>query len=109
MRGNILNRRGEYNRCSLTRLGVERWKQSWEENQTTEQDQVSLEESRKTGRGEIMQGGRAKRKKLLEGEEIEWGEAVTEVESDKQIFPKKRMWNQLSKELNSQSFQSYHA
>ena len=35
-----------------------------------------------------MQGGRVKRKIILEGEEIEWGEAVTEVESDKQIFPK---------------------
>ena len=36
MRGNILNRRGEYNRCSLTRFGVDK---KWEEeNQITEQD-----------------------------------------------------------------------
>ena len=96
MRGNILNRRGEYNRCSLTRLGVdkkweeERWKKSWEENQSIEQDHVSLEESRKTGRGDIMQGGRAKRRKLLGGEEIAWGEAVTEAESEKQIFLNKK-------------------
>ena len=36
MRGNVLNRRGEFNRCSLTRLGVdykwedERWKKALE-------------------------------------------------------------------------------
>ena len=55
MRGNILNRRGEYNRCSLTRLGVdkkweeERWKKSWEGNQITEQD-VSLAQENWEGR-----------------------------------------------------------
>ena len=56
-----------------------------EENQITEQDVSIAQENWKR---EIMQGGRAKRKIILEGEEIEWGEAVTEVESDKQIFPK---------------------
>ena len=30
MRGAVLNRRGEYNRCSLTRLGVDwKWKEEW--------------------------------------------------------------------------------
>ena len=29
MRGNLLNRKGEFNRCSLTRLGVD---QKWEKS-----------------------------------------------------------------------------
>ena len=42
MRGSVLNRRGEFNRCSLTRLGVDqkweddRWKKSWESLSTME-------------------------------------------------------------------------
>ena len=71
MRGNILNRRGEYNRCSLTRLGVdkklegERWKKSWEENQITEQD-VSLAQENWKGRNHAR-GERQKEKAIGRG------------------------------------------
>ena len=57
MRGTILNRKGEYNRCSLTRLGVdqkweqERWEKSWEIQEQGGQEIINFEESRKTYRG----------------------------------------------------------
>ena len=92
MRGNILNRRGEFNRCSLTRLGVdkqwedERWKTSWEEQEWKEQEVVSLEESRKTMRGEDSErGNKSKRRKLMGGA-VEWGETMSETEAEKQAF-----------------------
>ena len=52
MRGSVLNRRGEFSRCSLTRLGLDReweddrWKKSWErvENQADDSS-VCLVES----------------------------------------------------------------
>ena len=97
MRGNILNRKGEFNRCSLTRLGVDsqweeqRWRKSWEEQEVKEQETLCLEESRKTKRGGNTQGGnRLKRRKLEEGE-VAWGEVVSQSETEKQAFLKTKV------------------
>ena len=57
MRGSVLNRKGEFNRCSLTRLGVdqkweqERWNKSWEIQDSEAVEVLGIEESRKLGRG----------------------------------------------------------
>ena len=92
MRGNILNRKGEFNRCSLTRLGVdgqweeERWRKSWEEQDVEEQENICLEESRKTRRRENNQGGNRLKRRKIEGGEVAWGEAMSQSEAEKQAF-----------------------
>ena len=71
MRGNVLNRRGEFNRCSLTRLGIdyeweeERWKKSVESVLSEREEPVHIEESVKSrGRGGEQRQVGAKRRKL---------------------------------------------
>ena len=83
MRGNVLNRRGEFNRCSLTRLGVdykwedERWKRALERVEGRVDEIEYLEESEKTRRGgELLPVSGAKKRKL-EIEGVVWGESVT--------------------------------
>ena len=82
MRGSVLNRRGEFNRCSLTRLGLDReweddrWKKSWErvENQADDSS-VCLVESQDLKRpGDDNKMG-SKRLKL-EADDKVWGEQV---------------------------------
>ena len=88
MRGSVLNRRGEFNRCSLTRLGVdqkweqERWNKSWESlsMSTTKEDVLPvLWESMKARRpdGESDRNG-VKRLKL-ESNGVVWGEDQVQV------------------------------
>ena len=82
MRGNVLNRRGEFNRCSLTRLGIdyeweeERWKKSVESVLSEREEPVHIEESVKSrgAGGEQRQVG-AKRRKLDVCGKV-WGECV---------------------------------
>ena len=83
-RGSILNRKGEFNRCGLTRLGLDRkwegekWDKAWEEREEPEMLCIdSLEDSRKT-RGEGQPSDRpAKRRRVpsIEGGEV-WGESL---------------------------------
>ena len=62
-RGNVLNQRGEYNRCNITRLVLdskweeESWKKSWESTEEeSPEDEISLVKSSKSkskGRGSV--------------------------------------------------------
>ena len=80
IRGNVLNRRAEFNRCSLTRLGIdyeweeERWKKSVESILSERDEPVCIEESGKSrGRGgEQQQGGAKRRQRDVCGKV--WGE-----------------------------------
>ena len=82
MRGSILNRRGEYNRCSLTRLGVdrewedERWKKLWERVEMAVDDSklclLEQQDSQQPGEAKINV---SKRLKLETGDKV-WGEQV---------------------------------
>ena len=87
-RGNVLNRRGEYNRCNITRLVLDtnweqkKWDQAWEDKAETESvsdiegGTFELGESRKTKfRG--MQSPRNSKKIKIENEDgAVWGEEV---------------------------------
>ena len=81
MRGSILNRRGEFNRCSLTRLGVdwkwedERWSKSLETIKAKEDDaNFSLVEPQDSKRpGDACRSKGAKKLKLESGDRV-WGE-----------------------------------
>ena len=71
MRGSLLNRRGEYNRCSLTRLGIdqkweeERWRKSLESRKEEDIVIETLEESKKTKRGTTSKAeANSKRRKV---------------------------------------------
>ena len=87
MRGNILNRKGEFNRCSLTRLGVdqkwedERYAKSLEKVECADDDDETsgLVESRKTRReGEDHQLSRRAKRMKRECDGVVWGEQVEE-------------------------------
>ena len=82
MRGNVLNRRAEFNRCSLTRLGIdyeweeERWKKSVESVLSEREEPVCIEEIGKSrGRGAEQHQGGTKRRKLDMCGKV-WGECV---------------------------------
>ena len=53
MRGNILNKKGMFNRCKLTRMVIdpewekEKWEESWEPGQGIEVDEETLKASGK--------------------------------------------------------------
>ena len=65
MSGSILNRRGEFNRCSLTRLGFDkeweddRWKKSWErvEAKVDDESLCLIESQDAKGPGEVKMTG----------------------------------------------------
>ena len=72
MRGSVLNLRGEFNRFSLTRLGVdqkweeERWKKSWESLSTMEDVLPVLYETQKARRPDGEEDRRAAKRLKLE-------------------------------------------
>ena len=95
MRGSILNRRGEFNRCSLTRLGVdqkwedERWSKSLKTitNMDKEDDpNFGLVEQWDGKRpGEICEPKGAKKRKMESGERV-WGEQVDHLQELRDDF-----------------------
>ena len=65
MLGNVLNKKGLYNRCRLTKLVVDQeweqkvWEESWAKRTVAEGDRTELERS-KSKRGEREPGSRKK-------------------------------------------------
>ena len=93
MRGNLLNRKGEFNRCSLTRLGVDqkwedaRWKKSWEDIVAKEDDTtIYMLESEKTKRPEEVSGLKGAKRLKMESEGSVWGEHVDQVQVERNKF-----------------------
>ena len=64
----------------------ERWKTSLEEQEWKEHEVVSLEESRKTLRGEDSERGNKNKRRKLMGGEVAWGETISETKAEKQTF-----------------------
>ena len=66
MRGNVLNKKGMFNRCKLTRMVIDTerdqrvWKEAWEPRANEVVDEDSLRETGKT-KGGSKEGGAAKR------------------------------------------------
>ena len=80
MRGNLLNRKGEFNRCSLTRLGVdqkwenERWEKSWENIVAQEDDAtIYMLESEKVKRPEEDTSVKGAQRLKRESDGSVWG------------------------------------
>ena len=84
MRGSILNRKGEFNRCSLTRLGVdlkwedERYRKSLEcvriENNEEIPFMLESQKMRREGHDQLQERGAKRRKRENGG--VVWGEKV---------------------------------
>ena len=86
MRGNVLNKKGVYNRCKLTRLVVDEewdlkvWKESWQPRGVTTEDENHIREESK-GKKRSSEEVRAKQIKLDMAEETpQWGEGPQEHE-----------------------------
>ena len=85
MRGNVLNRKGMYNRWKLTRLLLDLdwekkvWEESWQTRKVAEGEEGGDEQEErakpKRGRGE---GGSRKRAKLDAPDDQVWGEVVSQ-------------------------------
>ena len=97
MRGQVLNRRGEFNRCSLTRLGLdyeweeERWRKSIEMVQREENEKeevLCIEESAKVRRIEKEQPAKFNKRRKLDMDGKVWGEYVGEEQSQVDRFLK---------------------
>ena len=82
MKGSLSYRRGEFNMCSLTRLGVDqkwedqRYKKSLEELEMVNNNIPYVEESRKTGRVEDPVHPVGAKKRKIEKGGMVWGESV---------------------------------
>ena len=87
-RGNILNRKGEYNRCSLTRLVIDnkweedRWDTAWGEGEENKDEFLDLEEGlrekKKNKKGSQGNEAASKRLKVENSHGEVWGEQVGE-------------------------------
>ena len=88
MRGNVLNIKGTYNRCKLTRLVVDEeweqkvWKESWEPRVvTTEEDSIRAE----SGKGRKMEEDNAMSKKRKVAQSA-WGNASPSQQKSRNTF-----------------------
>ena len=87
MRGNVLNKKGMFNRCKLTRMVVDTewdqkvWEEAWEPRAEETVTEDSLRETGKAKRGS-KEGGAAKIAKREEHGVI-WGEESREEDSPK--------------------------
>jgi hypothetical protein len=90
MRGNILNKKGMFNRCKLTRLVVDTewdnkvWEESWEPRTEPEMDEDSLRESQKAKRGSME--GAAKKRIMRESHGVVWGEEMLPEDGSRNDF-----------------------
>ena len=90
MRGNVLNKKGMYNRCKLTRLVVDSeweermWLESWAKR-VVNADEECVRESKTNKRKETVRGGK-KRIKLDQAEEVPWGEVGSAEEEARIVF-----------------------
>ena len=89
MRGNVLNVKGTYNRCKLTRLVVDEeweqkvWKDSWEPRVVTEEEDVLRADSSKTRKREDDKAT-SKKRRIEEG--AAWGDASPSHQKSRSTF-----------------------
>ena len=94
MRGKVLNKRGMYNRCKLTRLVVDceweerMWKEAWAPRVVTI-DEECVMEGMSNKRKEGVRGSN-ERLKLDQEEGVAWGEAGSAEEDERRRFLKDR-------------------
>ena len=85
----VLNKKGMYNRCKLTRLVVDSeweermWKESWAKRVVTI-DEECVGESNSSKRKETVRGSK-KRIKLDQIEEVPWGEVGSAEEEERTL------------------------
>ena len=104
LRGSVLNKKGTYNRCKLTRMVIDSewenqvWKEAWE-GRKDEQEQLpeenDIRESRKEKRTEVR-GQRKKRRVEDEGGKV-WGEQLSSEEQDRIAFLKSSRQDEIKK------------
>ena len=91
MRGNILNKKGMFNRCKLTRMVVdsewekEVWEEAWEPRPGNEVDEDTLRATSKSKSRQEESSIEAKRARKEEGGSS-WGEELTEEDSNRAEF-----------------------
>ena len=92
-RGNVLNRRGEFNRCTITRLVLakkweeETWKKAWESREDDSGDEeISLITSNKSSTKCRAPKENAKRRKVEDEEGHVWGEPLGEEDVAREEF-----------------------
>ena len=90
MRGNVLNKKGRYNRCKLTRLVVDSewkermWKGAWAQRVVTI-DEECVGENKSSKRKESVRGSKT-RIKLDQDEGVSWGEVGSAEEEESRRF-----------------------
>ena len=90
MRGNVLNKKGTYNRCKLTRLVVDEewesrvWQEAWEQEAVADVDEECLAPKGK-GKKRNDSSSTSSKKIRLE-EEVEWGTGSQETEESRHRF-----------------------
>ena len=91
MRGNILNKKGMFNRCKLTRMVVdsewekEVWEEAWEPRPDNEVDENTLRATSKSKSRQEESSIEAKRARKEEGGSS-WGKELTEEDSNRAEF-----------------------
>jgi hypothetical protein len=91
MRGNILNKKGMFNRCKLTRMVVdsewekEVWEEAWEPRPGEEVNEDALRATGKTKSRQEESSTTAKRARKEEGGSS-WGEELTEEDENRAEF-----------------------
>ena len=90
MRGNVLNKKGTYNRCKLTRLVVDEeweskvWQEAWEQEAVADVDEECLAPK---GRGKKKKDSSSTSSKRIRMEEgVEWGAGSQEAEESRSRF-----------------------
>ena len=90
MRGNILNKKGMFNRCKLTRMVVdtewdkEVWDAAWEEKP---EEEINLDSMKDSGKSKSSQDGRGAAKRVKREESgVTWGEQVSPVDRARDEF-----------------------
>ena len=91
-RGSVLNKRGEFNRCKLTRMDVDVmweqkcWDQAWAKREDLERDEeADLTSRAKEKRMRAEEGASMKRRKREEGSAV-WGESVCSKDQERRAF-----------------------
>ena len=92
MRGNVLNKKGVYYRCKLTRLVIDSewddqtWKESWEPTEMEDVNEECIGESSKAKRKDPGRGEKCKRRKVETEAGVVWGEGISSAGEERSTF-----------------------
>ena len=92
MRGNVLNKKGVYNRCKLTRLVIDSeweeqtWRESWEPTEMEDVNEECIGESSKAKRKDPGRGEACKRRKVETEAGVVWGEGISSAGEERNKF-----------------------